>query len=192
MNIGDMGHSKHGSIHNGPASDPQAAETADDGFGGRPPEMRSFRSRLVTRVIHTWFALSRGMTIGVRAGCYDAEGRIFLVRHSYVPGWHMPGGGVERGETVHAALAKELREEGNLVLEAAPELFAVYYNHRTSRRDHVVFYRCQVRQTAPKLRDAEIIETGFFDLSDLPEGTTGATRRRLAELSGAEPVSQDW
>lgn len=154
--------------------------------------MRSFRARIVTRVIHVWFALTRGMTLGVRAACYDAEGRIFLVKHSYVPGWHMPGGGVERRETVHAALSKELREEGNLVLEAEPELFAVYYNHLTSRRDHVVFYRCLVSQTAPKLRDAEIIETGFFSPDHLPEGTTGATRRRLAELSGETAISSEW
>ncbi|WP_245415438.1 NUDIX domain-containing protein [Hoeflea marina] len=154
--------------------------------------MRSVRARLVTRAIHVWFALTRAMTLGVRAACYDAEGRIFLVKHSYVPGWHMPGGGVERGETVLAALAKELSEEGNLVLDAEPRLFAVYFNHLTSPRDHVVFYRCQVSQTAPKLRDAEIIDTGFFDTSNLPEGTTGATRRRLAELSGSATPSQVW
>ncbi len=164
----------------------------DDGFGGRPPEMRSLKSRLVTRAVHAWFAFARGMTLGVRAACFDGAGRVFLVRHSYVPGWHMPGGGVERGETVREALEKELREEGNLALEGEPDLVAVYLNRQTSRRDHVVFYRCRVRQTAQKRADAEIVESGFFDPSALPQGTTRATRRRLAELECLAPVSQDW
>ncbi|WP_173426123.1 NUDIX domain-containing protein [Hoeflea sp. BAL378] len=147
---------------------------------------------MVTRVVHVWFALARGMTLGVRAACFDADGRVFLVRHSYVPGWHMPGGGVERGETVAEALAKELREEGNLELAGPAELVAVYFNRRTSRRDHVAFYRCKVRQIAPKAADREIVEAGFFALDALPQGVTAATRRRLAELAGAAPVSEEW
>lgn len=164
----------------------------EDGYGGRPPEMRSVRARLVTRVVHVWFAMTRSMTLGVRAACFDAEGRVFLVRHSYVPGWHMPGGGVERGETLAAALVKELREEGNLEIAGSTDLVAVYFNHRTSRRDHVAFYRCEVRQLAPKQADREIVEAGFFALDALPEGVTAATRRRLAELAGEMPVSEEW
>ncbi len=159
----------------------------------KPPEMRNWRARLLTRAMHSYFAMTRGMTLGVRAACFDAEGRIFLVRHSYVPGWHMPGGGVERGETVLEALRKELREEGNLVPGAAPVLFHVYYNPRTSVRDHVLFYRCDgVTQTEPRGRDAEILEAGFFALDALPEGTTTATRRRLAELDGSMAPADRW
>ncbi|WP_417435852.1 NUDIX domain-containing protein [Hoeflea sp.] len=154
--------------------------------------MRNWRARLVTRVLHTWFALSRGMTLGVRAAAFDADGRVFLVRHSYVPGWHMPGGGVERGETFNQALTKELREEGNLEISGQAELFAVYFNSGTSRRDHVAFYRCTVRQTAPKRADREIVESGFFALDALPEGVTAATRRRLEELAGHRAVSETW
>ncbi|OJF96835.1 NUDIX domain-containing protein [Pararhizobium antarcticum] len=158
-----------------------------------PPEMRNWRTRLFTRLVHGYFALTRGMTLGVRAACFDAEGRIFLVKHSYVAGWHMPGGGLERGETALQALAKELREEGNLVLSETPVLFHVYFNIRTSKRDHVLFYRCDnVRQTSPKLPDREIIETGFFPLESLPPGTTSATHRRLADLSASTPPADVW
>lgn len=157
-----------------------------------PPEMSAFRYRVMTRVVHFLYFFIKGMTVGVRAACFDAEGRIFLVRHSYIPGWHMPGGGVERHETVRAALAKELREEGNLVLTAPPQLLHVYYNRRTSKRDHVVFFRCEVEQTAPRPRDHEIVESGFFALDALPEGTTSATRRRLAEIAGEAEIDDLW
>src|SRR5690606_27351372 len=106
--------------------------------------------RVAIRLLHGYFALSRSKTLGVRAACFDAEGRVFLVRHGYVPGWYLPGGGVERRETALMALTKEIREEGNLEMVARPELFHVYYNNRASARDHVLLYRVDVRQTAPR------------------------------------------
>ncbi|MGV1752189.1 NUDIX domain-containing protein [Agrobacterium sp. CG674] len=132
------------------------------------------------------------MTLGVRAACFDAQGRVFLVRHTYVPGWHMPGGGVERGETCVAALHKEIREEGNLVASSAPQLIHVYFNNRTSDRDHVMFYRLEVTQSSAKVPDREISESRFFALDALPEGTTPATRRRLAELAGSAMPADYW
>lgn len=157
------------------------------------PPTRSRLTRLATRVLHGYFALSRGMTMGVRAACFDEAGRLFLVRHSYVPGWHLPGGGIERGETALEALAKEMREEGNLVPGAPPRLVHVYFNRQTSRRDHVLLYRCEgVTQSAPRLKDREIVEASFFALDALPADTTAATRRRLEELAGRAPFSDVW
>ncbi|WP_411032952.1 NUDIX domain-containing protein [Shinella sp. BYT-45] len=157
------------------------------------PPTRSPLVRLATRMLHGYFALSRGMTMGVRGACFDDAGRIFLVRHSYVPGWHLPGGGIERGETALEALAKEMREEGNLAIGAPPRLLHVYFNRRTSRRDHVLFYRCDgVRQTAPRVKDREIVEAGFFALDALPAATTAATLRRLEELAGRSPFADVW
>jgi len=148
--------------------------------------------KAVIRLLHVYFALTRGMTLGVRAACFDAQGRIFLVRHTYLPGWYMPGGGVERGETASEALEKELREEGNLVMTAPPDLLQCCLNRTASRRDHVLFYRVTVRQTAPRLPDREIAECGFFPLDALPEGVTPATLRRLRELETNGPYPDLW
>lgn len=147
----------------------------------------------MTRLAHLYFSLTRGMTMGVRAACFDEAGRVFLVRHSYVPGWHLPGGGIERGETALEAVAKEIREEGNLVLQAPPQLLHVYFNRQTSKRDHVLLYRCDsVTQTAPRLKDREIVEAGFFALDALPAATTAATRRRLEEIAGRAVFADFW
>lgn len=158
----------------------------------RRDERQSLAVRLFGRALHVYFVLTRSMTIGVRAACFDREGRIFLVRHSYIAGWHMPGGGVERHETVEQALEKELREEGNLAISGKPQLFHVYFNNHTSKRDHVVFYRVEVTQTAPRKPDREIVESGFFPIDALPPGTTKATYRRLQELEGASAPSNYW
>lgn len=137
--------------------------------------------------LHRFFVLKRPMTLGVRAAAFDDAGRVFLVRHTYVGGWQLPGGGVEKDETAGEALEKELREEGNLVLTEPAQLLGVYLNRAASPRDHVLFYRCLVMQEREKVADREIAEAGFFALDDLPAETTPATRRRLSELAGEAP-----
>ncbi len=156
-------------------------------------DIKRVLQRSLSRLAFIVHFLRRSMTLGVRAACFDSQGRLFLVRHTYMSGWYLPGGGVERGETMLEALEKEMREEGNLELGDPPQLFSLYLNERASRRDHVALYICRnVRQTGERKPDYEIAECGFFELDSLPDGVTKATRARLAEIAGAAPVSQKW
>lgn len=123
----------------------------------------------------------------------DGTGRIFLVKHSYVDGWHLPGGGVETGETLLEALTRELAEEGNIRLGAVPQLYGVYFNKRASRRDHVALFIVRdFRQDGNPKPNYEIIANGFFPNDALPEDATRATRARVAEVFGGAAVSELW
>ncbi|WP_112662723.1 NUDIX domain-containing protein [Microvirga flavescens] len=155
--------------------------------------LRFIPETLLRRVLHTFWRFSRGLTVGVRAVAIDPEGRVCLIRHTYIAGWHLPGGGVEAGETVIAALERELREEAGIVATGDFELHGIFYNERVSRRDHVLVY--VVRHfTSPgeKKPDKEIAEMGFFAPDALPEGTSAATRRRLAEIFAGQPRILTW
>jgi 8-oxo-dGTP pyrophosphatase MutT (NUDIX family) len=143
------------------------------------------------RVFHLYWRLARGMTLGVRALVLDGETRVFLVKHSYVSGWHLPGGGVEPGETFRDALARELMEEGQIELAGEPRLHGLFFNGHVSRRDHVAVYVIrQFRQTGLPQPNREIIDCGFFAADALPQGTTEGTRLRIAEvLENNEPIA---
>ncbi|MFZ0609843.1 MAG: NUDIX domain-containing protein [Xanthobacteraceae bacterium] len=143
--------------------------------------------------LHAYWRISRGLTVGARALIFDGEGRVFLVKHSYVAGWHLPGGGVEKGETLLTALERELREEGNIELAEPPVLHALYFNRRASRRDHVALYVVRAfRQIAPPQPNHEIVEHGFFSPQALPADTARATRERIAEVLTGRPPSELW
>jgi ADP-ribose pyrophosphatase YjhB (NUDIX family) len=146
---------------------------------------------LLRRAFHLYWLIARGMTLGVRAVVLDGDNKVFLVRHSYVAGWHLPGGGVEIGETFHEALRRELVEEGRIELTAEPALHGLFFNGHVSRRDHVAVYIVrQFRQDRLPEPNHEIVECGFYDAGALPADTTQGTRLRIAEvLDGAAPIA---
>ena len=148
--------------------------------------------RRLRPAIQVWARLTRGTTLGVRALVTDAEGRVLLLEHSYVPGWHLPGGGVEAGETALQALERELQEEAAIRLHGPPQLHGVFFNRRASRRDHVLVYVVRAFSRGSKKPDREIAESGFFPLERLPEGTTRGTRERLAEVAAGAPPGGLW
>ena len=145
------------------------------------------------RLAHLYWRWSRGLTLGVRGAAIDADGRVFLVRHTYVRGWHLPGGGVEPGETAPDALARELREEASIEVTGEAQLHGIYLNLNSSNRDHVLVYVVRgFRVIGAKTPDREIAEAGFYALDDLPAETSPATRARLNEIFGAQPPSPVW
>jgi 8-oxo-dGTP pyrophosphatase MutT (NUDIX family) len=144
-------------------------------------------------LVHLYWRFSRGATLGARAMVIDGQGRVFLVKHSYVDGWHLPGGGVETGETLRTALARELAEEGNIVITGVPALHGMFFNSRISRRDHVALYIVrEFRLDGAPVPNHEIVEHGFFALDALPSDTTRATRARIAEVFCGATVSELW
>ncbi|MBV5271322.1 MAG: NUDIX domain-containing protein [Afipia sp.] len=148
---------------------------------------------LLRRVFHIYWRFARGMTLGVRAVVLDSENRVFLVKHSYVSGWHLPGGGVETGETFLESLRRELIEEGRIEMTGEPLLHGLFFNRRVSPRDHVAVYVVRhYRQDRMPDPNHEIVACGFFGVADLPPETTRGTRQRIAEVLENRPLTEDW
>ena len=156
--------------------------------------LQRLRKRLepqLRRAFHLYWRMARGMTLGVRGVVLDGDDKVFLVRHSYVAGWHLPGGGVEVGETFLEALRRELVEEGRIELTGEPVLHGLFFNGHVSRRDHVAVYVVrQFRQDRLPKPNYEIVECGFYAAGALPAETTRGTRLRIAEvLDGVTPTA---
>ncbi|MGF1461883.1 MAG: NUDIX domain-containing protein [Maricaulaceae bacterium] len=143
-------------------------------------------------LVRVWARASRGMTLGVRVAVFDRDGQVALVRHTYMPGWHLPGGGVERGETVLEAAEREVREEAGAALTSPLTLVGVYANFRTFKGDHVAFFTATGTAVAEPRDDGEIAEAGWFAPTDLPGDVTAATRARLDEVASGVRAPAHW
>ena len=158
-----------------------------------PQSLRMRFEPLLRWAFHLYWRFARGMTLGVRAVVLDANERVFLVKHSYVAGWHLPGGGVEVGETVRDALRRELAEEGRIELLSEPTLHGLFFNGHVSRRDHVAVYLIKhFRQDRFPEPNREIVACGFFEPGALPADTTEGTRLRIAEMLGGKAPIATW
>lgn len=167
-----------------------AAVTADD---HREPRKEKKINPFLSKLLHGYFLLRRPMTLGVRAVVVNDQQEVMLVRHRYEPGWQLPGGGVESGESPLEALRRELMEEVSLRVDRVDRFLGVFFNSEVSRRDHVMVYLVSEFLQCPRseLSD-EIIEHGFFSLKNLPSDTTTGTRRRLSEVFERQEVGHVW
>lgn len=146
--------------------------------------------RLWRPLMRSCARLRRGKTLVVRAVVMDGEGRVVLVRHTYVAGWWLPGGGVDAGETAEQALQHELEEEAGVRLTARATLLSIHSNDARFRGDHVLLYRVDADGWSPceATHPHEIAEIGWFDPHNLPSDLAAGTRARLREaLEGAAP-----
>jgi ADP-ribose pyrophosphatase YjhB (NUDIX family) len=133
------------------------------------------------------------LTIGVRIIVRDPGDHVLLVRHTYAPGWHFPGGAIDPRETAVDAAQRELREEALVESISTPKLMGIYFSLTENKSDHIVVFETgDWRPVEGERRVLEIAEARFFPIRDLPKGTTGGTRRRLTELSGETPRSDTW
>jgi 8-oxo-dGTP pyrophosphatase MutT (NUDIX family) len=129
----------------------------------------------------------RPVRMGVRV-MMSQNKKVWLVRHTYIPGWHMPGGGVKRGETLENAARREAKEETGAQLGKI-SLMGAYTSFIQWKTDHTVVFICRDFTLTGK-SDGEIAEVKEFSLNELPADVYPPHRLRLDEFR--EEYSAVW
>jgi 8-oxo-dGTP diphosphatase len=116
-----------------------------------------------------------GAVVGSAAGALfaDGQGRVLLVEPTYKPGWEIPGGVIEEGETPSAACAREVEEELGLTVHVGRLLVVDWAPH--PRKGERVLFVFDGGMLAPATIDAirlQAEELGAYRF--VPPGEIGA------------------
>lgn len=156
----------------------------------------ALRHRLIGKAARLVWKVTKPRTIGVRAVLLDQDDRIALVRHTYTDAWYLPGGGVKKGESIEAALLRELEEEVAVVGPKIERVLGVYHSQREAKDDHIIIYAARTVSDAssdlPKADLMEIEEARWFPLDQVPSSTSAATVRRISEYRSGVTGSGAW
>jgi 8-oxo-dGTP pyrophosphatase MutT (NUDIX family) len=149
--------------------------------------------RLPMKVVSAYWRLTRGATLGAQGVVIGENGSVLLVRHSYRPGWHFPGGGIEWRETAETALSRELMEEAGIIVKGRPQLHGLFANFAWLPSDHVALFvvREWERPVVPPPNN-EILESRFFSRQALPADVAAAVPRRVSEIFDGAPKEPHW
>jgi 8-oxo-dGTP diphosphatase len=117
----------------------------------------------------------------------DAAGRVLLVRVAS-RGWEMPGGRVEEGEDLVAAVVREVEEESSCRVEVR-RLVAVY-SKLSAPSMALHLFACTHVGGEPRAREAAVPDAGWFDEAQARRLVTRPpSAQRLADaLAGADGV----
>ncbi len=130
-----------------------------------------------------YWRCTKPLSIGVAALVFNNSDQVLLVKNSYRKGWYLPGGGVNKRETVIEAIKRELEEEVNIICRKEPTLYSGPYlsgiDHKSNHT--LVFLVTEWEQKNSFPESPEIEEMSFFDCNSLPGNTTPGTKRRIDE-----------
>ena len=142
------------------------------------------------RTLQKWTGAS---SVGVRILVINSKNEILLVEHTYVDGWHFPGGGVNRNESMHAAAKRELWEESGVIATKTLSIFNIYHHDIHGVTDYPILFVTSDFQNDPNaVLSPEIKQAKWFSLNALPSTITQSTQNRINEYFYQAPVSELW
>jgi ADP-ribose pyrophosphatase YjhB (NUDIX family) len=119
------------------------------------------------------------------------EEKVLLVKHTYQPGWYLPGGGVKWGETLSDAARREAWEEVGAKLDEI-DFFGIYSTKSSAKTEHIAAFVCHSFTITDK-PDYEIESWDFYPMNNLPEDISNGSRRRIKEyLQQKQPDAGLW
>ena len=129
-------------------------------------------SRLILQLV-------KPMTNGVRLLLIQ-KGQVLLVKHVYEDKWYLPGGFVEKGETLDEAAHREAMEEVGAALEDL-QLFGIFTNFEDGRTDHITVFISEKFSLNGQF-DHEIEVVSFYPLQALPGKISSGSSNRIEDF----------
>lgn len=101
---------------------------------------------------------------GVIGIVFDNSGRVLLQKRRDVPIWSLPGGGIEKGESLEEATIREIEEETGIKSKVIRQIGE--YTFKSGQINY--FFECKQIGGKPTTSN-ESSDVNFFSVKDLPK-----------------------
>jgi len=143
------------------------------------------------KILYIYWKIFKPITVGVNILLLSENNKVILIRKAYVSGWHLPGGGVKRGETLEQAIKRETKEEIGGTINSL-DFFGVYTTFMEGKSDHVIVFKSN-GFSVKGIISLEIAELREFSLNNLPKDLATGAKTVLKDLkSGSKKGFGIW
>ena len=144
------------------------------------------------RFLMIYWAIFKPLSFGTRVMLL-CKNEVLLVKHTYISGYFLPGGGVKKSELFENSARRELKEEVGILVNNL-SVFGIYKSIKEQKyTTNVVFISKLSKKPTLKIQKDELVEAGFFNINKLPLKTSPGTKRRIKEyIEGNFPITGEW
>lgn len=134
--------------------------------------------RIIDPIRKLYWFIVRPTRIGVKC-LVEHDNKFLFIRNSYgSKKWTIPGGGVNRGESLESAAIRETREEVG-ILPMNPITIGTYIHEKEHKHDSVTIFYAKTQNPEFIIDPVEIEEARWMSFDEVPEPRGSAVARTL-------------
>lgn len=145
--------------------------------------MKIFFTRLLYKLADPirklyWFIV-RPTRKGVKC-LIEHQGKFLFIRNSYgSKKWTIPGGGVNRGESLESATIRETQEELNITPSNLTNI-GIYVHEKEYKHDSLTIFYTKIQSPKFTINPIEIEEARWMSFDEVPEPRGSAIARTIS------------
>ncbi len=153
---------------------------------GSPPPVASNVFTVLGQLQDESSDITKGLPQSVKAVLISKDNKVLLMRRPGERGWDLPGGGVDKGESLADAYLRELDEEAGISTDNAMPLYGFLRDTPGKKKKYIHYVAAKLDKKAAKTKiklSAEHDHYAFFSWEDIETLTFMPSYKKALDIA---------